>query len=77
MSVPQSVFQSAPKSVPHFHELTVKRVNLEAAGSVAITFDIPPESRELFNFQCGQFLILRTNVGGEQVRRNYSISSPR
>lgn len=67
---------SVSQSVPHFHELTVKRVSPEAAGSVAITFDIPPESRELFNFQCGQFLTLRANVHGEQVRRNYSVSSP-
>jgi ring-1,2-phenylacetyl-CoA epoxidase subunit PaaE len=64
-------------SAPHFHELTVKRVNPEAAGSVAITFDIPPESRQIFNFQCGQFLTLRANVNGEQLRRNYSVSSPR
>lgn len=64
-------------SALHFHELTVKRVSPEAAGSVAITFDIPPEARETFSFQSGQFLTLRANVNGEQLRRNYSVSSPR
>ena len=64
-------------STPRFQELTVKRVNPEAAGSVAITFDIPPSAREAYRFEPGQFLTLRATVNGEDVRRSYSISSPR
>lgn len=64
-------------SSPAFHELAIKKINPEAAGSVAITFDIPSESREKFHFEPGQFLTLRAHVGGQDVRRNYSISSPR
>ena len=64
-------------SALRFHELTIKRVSPEAAGSVAITFDIPASQRESFNFQPGQFLTLRTRLDGQDVRRNYSISSPR
>jgi ring-1,2-phenylacetyl-CoA epoxidase subunit PaaE len=64
-------------SAPRFHELSVKRVNPEAAGSVAITFDIPPAQREAFAFEPGQFLTVRALVNGQDVRRNYSISSPR
>ena len=60
-----------------FHELTVKRINPEAAGSVAITFDIPAAERDAFNFEPGQFLTLRAKVDGQDVRRSYSISSPR
>lgn len=60
-----------------FHELTVKRVSPEAAGSVAVTFAIPPTVREDFSFQPGQFLTLRAKVNGEDIRRTYSISSPR
>lgn len=63
-------------SALRFHELTVKRVNPEAAGSVAITFDIPAAVRDTFNFQPGQFLTLRAKVDGQDVRRTYSISSP-
>ena len=33
-----------------FHELTVKRVSPEAAGSVAVTFDIPAAERDAFKF---------------------------
>jgi ring-1,2-phenylacetyl-CoA epoxidase subunit PaaE len=64
-------------SALRFHELTVKRVAPEAAGSVAITFDIPASERDTFSFQPGQFLTLRARVDGQDVRRNYSISSPR
>lgn len=64
-------------SALRFHQLTVKRVSPEAAGSVAITFDIPAAEREAFNFEPGQFLTLRARVDGQDVRRNYSISSPR
>ena len=64
-------------SALRFHELTVKRVTPEAAGSVAVTFDIPAEARETFSFQPGQFLTLRTQLNGQDIRRNYSISSPR
>jgi ring-1,2-phenylacetyl-CoA epoxidase subunit PaaE len=64
-------------SSPTFQELAVKKVCQEAAGSVAITFDIPSNFRETFHFEPGQFLTLRATVKGQDVRRNYSISSPR
>ena len=64
-------------SSPSFHELSIKKVSPEAAGSVAITFDIPSDSRDKFHFEPGQFLTLRADVNGQDVRRNYSISSPR
>jgi ring-1,2-phenylacetyl-CoA epoxidase subunit PaaE len=64
-------------SAPCFHELKVKRVNPEAAGSVAIAFDVPADAREAFRFEPGQFLTLRAQINGQDVRRNYSISSAR
>ncbi|ATE61589.1 1,2-phenylacetyl-CoA epoxidase subunit PaaE [Thauera sinica] len=64
-------------SAPRFQALSVKRVNPEAAGAVAITFNIPEAERERFAFEPGQFLTLRATIDGQEVRRNYSISSPR
>lgn len=61
----------------YFEQLSVKNVMPEAAGAVAITFDIPAASREKFQFEPGQFLTLRATIDGKDVRRNYSISSPR
>ena len=64
-------------SAPRFHELTVARISPEAAGSVAITFDVPDELAERFHFEPGQFLTLRATIDGQDVRRNYSICSTR
>ena len=61
-----------------FHSLRLARVRPEAAGSVSLTFAIPPELTSHFTFEPGQYLTLRTRVGGQEVRRNYSIcSTPR
>jgi len=60
-----------------FHDLTVSRVTPEAAGAVAITLAVPPGLRAQFDFQPGQFLTVRADVNGADVRRSYSISSPR
>lgn len=64
-------------SALRFHDLTVKRVSPEAAGAVAITLAIPDAAKDSFAFEPGQFLTLRANVAGQDVRRSYSISSPR
>jgi len=60
-----------------FHDLTVSRVDPEAAGAVAVSLAIPETLRETFAFEPGQFLTLRADIGGQDVRRSYSISSPR
>jgi len=60
-----------------FHELPIARISPEAAGAVAITLAIPPEQRTAFSFEPGQFLTVRATIGGQDVRRSYSISSPR
>jgi len=60
-----------------FHPLTVARVTPEAGGAVAVSFAVPPALREAFAFEPGQFLTLRAAVDGADVRRSYSICSPR
>ena len=64
-------------SAPQFHPITVKRIAPEAADSVAITLDIPQSLRTPFTFEPGQYLTLRATIDGQDVRRTYSISSPR
>ena len=64
-------------SAPRFHDLPIARVNPEAAGAVAITLNVPADLRSSFDFQPGQFLTLRADIGGTDVRRSYSISSAR
>ena len=64
-------------ALPRFHDLPICRVNPEAAGAVAISFAVPPGLRDTFAFEPGQFLTLRAQIGGQDVRRSYSICSPR
>ncbi|AEG91775.1 1,2-phenylacetyl-CoA epoxidase subunit PaaE [Ramlibacter tataouinensis] len=59
-----------------FHPLPVRRVTPEAAGAAAVTFAVPEALRAAFDFHPGQFLTLRAIIGGQEVRRSYSICSP-
>ncbi|MEO6565468.1 MAG: 1,2-phenylacetyl-CoA epoxidase subunit PaaE [Casimicrobiaceae bacterium] len=56
-----------------FHPLKVARVDRETRDAVAITFAVPPALREPFRYTQGQHLTLRAMLGGEDVRRSYSI----
>jgi len=58
-----------------FYPLTIARVARETRDAVAITFDVPPALKEAFRFVQGQHLTLRADVGGEDLRRSYSICS--
>jgi ring-1,2-phenylacetyl-CoA epoxidase subunit PaaE len=62
-------------STPHFHSLFVKRIEALTAQSAAITLAIPPDLRDTFAFSPGQFVTLRAVIGGESVRRSYSLCS--
>ena len=57
----------------HFHPLTVREVRAEADDAVVVTFDVPPALAEGFRFEPGQYLTLRRRLGGQDVRRSYSI----
>ena len=59
-----------------FHRLRVAAIERLVDDAVAITFDVPDDLRDDFRFTQGQHLTLRATLGGEEVRRNYSICSP-
>jgi ring-1,2-phenylacetyl-CoA epoxidase subunit PaaE len=56
-----------------FHKLTVAEVVDETSEARSIRFAIPEELRETFHFRPGQHLTLKAEIGGEEVRRNYSL----
>lgn len=58
-----------------FHSLTVRDVRRETADAVSIAFDVPEDVRERFSFEPGQYLTLRAEMNGEEIRRSYSICS--
>ena len=57
----------------HFHALQVVEIVPETAEANSIRFAIPPELRDAFAFKAGQHLTLKIDIGGEEVRRNYSL----
>ena len=59
-----------------FHELTVREVEPLTDDSAAVTFDVPDDLRELFDFEPGESLTLRRVVDGVEHRRTYSICAP-
>jgi ring-1,2-phenylacetyl-CoA epoxidase subunit PaaE len=59
-----------------FHQMQVASVERLTDDSVAVTFDVPPALRGEYSFAAGQHLTLRRVVGGEDVRRSYSICAP-
>ncbi|WP_416897513.1 MAG: FAD-binding oxidoreductase [Minwuia sp.] len=58
-----------------FNTLTVADVRRETADSVSIAFDVPEALKGDFAFTAGQYLTLKADVGGREVRRSYSICS--
>ncbi|MCI5076330.1 1,2-phenylacetyl-CoA epoxidase subunit PaaE [Oricola sp.] len=58
-----------------FHDLSVSTITRETPDSVCLTFDVPDGLRDAFRFHPGQHLTLRATIGGEDVRRSYSICS--
>lgn len=59
-----------------FHRLRVTAVERLTEDSVALTFEVPDDLRADFAFQPGQHLNIRTDLGGQDVRRSYSICVP-
>lgn len=58
-----------------FHPVPVASVDRLTEDSVLIRFDVPDDLRDQFSFEPGQHVTVRTDLGGEGVRRNYSICS--
>ena len=57
----------------HFHSLQVKKIQNETEDCVSISFEVPEELKDLFQFKQGQNLTIRKKISGEELRRNYSI----
>jgi len=59
----------------HFRSLTISDVHNETDECISISFDIPDEWKEEFKFKAGQNITIRSMIGGEELRRSYSICS--
>lgn len=58
---------------PQFHALEVAGVERVTAEAIALRLAVPAELREAYRFVAGQFVTLKAVIGGEEVRRSYSL----
>jgi ring-1,2-phenylacetyl-CoA epoxidase subunit PaaE len=56
-----------------FHPLRVEEVRRETPDSISIRLAVPEALKPAFAFKAGQHLTVRREIGGEEVRRNYSV----
>jgi ring-1,2-phenylacetyl-CoA epoxidase subunit PaaE len=56
-----------------FHPLRVRAVQPDTSEAVIVSFEVPEELRPVFGFTQGQYLTLRKEIDGQDLRRSYSI----
>lgn len=57
----------------HFHILKTSKVSKETNDCINIAFEIPENLKNNFKFKQGQYINVRRLIGGEDLRRSYSI----
>jgi ring-1,2-phenylacetyl-CoA epoxidase subunit PaaE len=59
----------------HFRPLMILDIRNETTDCLSVSFHIPEEWKEEFQFKAGQNITLKTSINGQEVRRSYSICS--
>ncbi len=65
-------------AAPTFNQLTINSIRPVTGNTedgVALTFDVPEPLQAQYRFIPGQYLTLRAEINGEDIRRSYSICS--
>jgi ring-1,2-phenylacetyl-CoA epoxidase subunit PaaE len=58
-----------------FHTLKVKEVRRETQDAVSVSFEIPQDLESDFGYKAGQYINIRKEISGEDLRRSYSLCS--
>ncbi|MDR5591390.1 ferredoxin--NADP reductase [Christiangramia sp. SM2212] len=58
-----------------FYPLKIKEIIRETSQAVSLSFEIPANLKEVFNFSSGQYITIKTEIDGEELRRAYSLCS--
>lgn len=62
----------------NFHALSIKEIIRETPKAVSIVFEIPSDLEKIFAFTAGQYITIKSELNGKEIRRSYSIcSSPK
>lgn len=59
----------------NFHKLRIKEVIRETPQAVSLSFEVPENLQEQFRFKAGQYITIKTEINGEEIRRAYSLCS--
>jgi ring-1,2-phenylacetyl-CoA epoxidase subunit PaaE len=60
---------------PTFHSLTISEIDRQTEDAVSIAFEVPESIQDQFQYLSGQYLTLKADINGEDVRRSYSLCS--
>ena len=76
MASPSQVAAEAAAGRDHaFHQLRVAEVIAETADASSFVLNVPPELRNAFAYQAGQFVTFRVTIDGTTHLRCYSMAS--
>jgi ring-1,2-phenylacetyl-CoA epoxidase subunit PaaE len=62
-------------TTPKFHTLTIQEVIKETDDTISVVFDVPQNLTSDYAYEAGQYLTLKAQINGEELRRSYSICS--
>ncbi|MEW6703800.1 MAG: 1,2-phenylacetyl-CoA epoxidase subunit PaaE [Pseudomonadota bacterium] len=57
----------------HFHPLRVHDIQPDTDEAFIVSFEVPAQLKDTFRFTQGQYLTLRAQADGQDLRRSYSI----
>jgi ring-1,2-phenylacetyl-CoA epoxidase subunit PaaE len=58
-----------------FYPLIIQEKKQETSDTVSLTFKVPEAQKALFQYRAGQYLTIKLNLDGHELRRAYSMSS--
>jgi len=58
-----------------FYPLKIKKIIRETPDTITLEFEIPVDLQDIFSYQQGQYVTLRQQYEGQELRRSYSMSS--
>jgi ring-1,2-phenylacetyl-CoA epoxidase subunit PaaE len=59
----------------HFYKLQIKEVKRETQSAVSVSFTVPSELKNTYQFIAGQYINIKLTLDGKEIRRAYSICS--
>ncbi len=59
-----------------FNTLRIKKIVAETNDTRSIYFDVPQELKEKYRYLSGQYITVKKEINGNEIRRAYSICTP-